>query len=353
MDENGSDGHGKAAREEGMKVPSLKFSTKGFRKHEQFDAWCAFTTSMCDLQAISPAKEGFESSAASYQLDSMLLTRFDLAPMKFSLNEAMIRKTSLDHWCLSVVSSGEVAASATHNGFRAQRGKTVLHSYSIPFSGEMRDVSYTGLFFSRDEFWDIADVLDGQSHQCLEGPLAQIMRDYLLSMQKTADLLTKTEAMALRQAFGHLLRAMVHQTPSALDAAKVPIVAAQYDQARRFINANIGSPKLNPDMICGKLGMSRRQLYYLFEKQGGVASYIRNRRLAACYNTLTRSSGKMLVSSVAYDYGFTNTSSFCRQFQSRYGFSPKEARDARNNNQAPIAAHEASLVDWLMMAESA
>ena len=145
----------------------------------------------------------------------------------------------------------------------------------------------------------------------------------------------------------------MHQTPSALDAAKVPIVAAQYDQARRFINANIGSPKLNPDMICGKLGMSRRQLYYLFEKQGGVASYIRNRRLAACYNTLTRSSGKMLVSSVAYDYGFTNTSSFCRQFQSRYGFSPKEARDARNNNQAPIAAHEASLVDWLMMAESA
>lgn len=132
----------------------------------------------------------------------------------------------------------------------------------------------------------------------------------------------------MSDAFGHLIRAMVHQTPTTFEAARVPIAAAQFDRVRRFINKNLKSPDLTPETICASLGISRRQLYYLFERHGGVASFIRNRRLSGCYNALTRSTDRKLISSVASEYGFTNLPSFYRQFYARYGFNPSDARSS-------------------------
>ncbi|PRD40354.1 hypothetical protein C5748_27485, partial [Phyllobacterium phragmitis] len=140
----------------------------------------------------------------------------------------------------------------------------------------------------------------------------------------------------------------VRQTPATLEAARAPITAIQFDRVRRFIAENLKSPDLTPDTICARLGLSRRNLYYLFEKHGGVATFIKNRRLAACQHALTKSSERELISSIAYEYGFTNPSAFSRQFQARYGFSPSEVRSAYVNGPNAHVAAGSTFVDWLM-----
>lgn len=332
-------------------VTGLKFSTEAFGKRDQFDAWCEFTASMCDLEAVTPPKEGFVASAESYHLGSLQLTSFQLSPMKFKYTNDIIRKSSFDHWCISVVTKGTVAAESTDKGFHAAAGGTVLHSYATPFSGMMDVTNYSGLFFSRDDFWDVADALDRAAHQQVQGPMSHIVGDFIASLDNRADKLTVAEASAVNEAFGHLLRAMVHQTPTSLEAAKAPIAAAQFDRARRYINANLISPNLSPDTICASLGVSRRQLYYLFEQHGGVATFIRNRRLAACYSELTKPNHGKLIGSIAYEYGFTNLSSFHRQFFARYGFSPSEARSAGSSREKTSVAGGGTFVDWLLRAD--
>jgi AraC-like DNA-binding protein len=326
-------------------IPSLKFSTETVRKEEQFDAWVA-RNSMAELKAIALPSEGFEASSASYHLGRLQLTSFQLAPMDLNYTRNAQRRAGLDHWCLSAVTKGPVGYENGDNEVMVSPGHLLLHSYADPFSGVMEHTHYSSLFFARDDFWDIAEHLERGAHQLVQGPMAQIVRDFMLSMVARADGLTMADASALNDAFASLIRALVTNNPTAVEAAKAPIAAAQFDRARRYINANLKMPGLTPDSVCTNVGVSRRQLFYLFERHGGVATYIRNRRLAACYSALARAEDGKQISSVAYEYGFTNVSSFYRQFAARYGFRPGEARAAARSGQLP-AREQATFLDWL------
>ena len=212
----------------------------------------------------------------------------------------------------------------------------------------MADTNYTGLFFSRDDFWDIADALDQNKHQVLTGPLSSIVGDFVLSLNNRAESLSCNEAVAISEAFGHLLRAMVRQTPDAFEEAKAPIAAAQFDRARRYIANNLKAPNLSPEMVCADLGISRRQLYYLFERHGGVANFIRNRRLAGLLQCTEkrRQRGNSSAPSPMNLVSQTARPSV-GQFQSRYGFSPTEARSAWLSRQKTPEEERGVLSDWL------
>jgi AraC-like DNA-binding protein len=246
------------------------------------------------------------------------------------------------------MTGGSLVVDSDRKGFGAKAGDLALYSYATPFAGKLDQAEYSSLFFGRDDFWDIAHELDGASQLLIKGPLSQIIADFLLSVKDRAHMLTVTDAAAVSEAFGALVRAMARRTPATLEAARAPIAATQFDRVRCFIAENLKSPDLTPDMICARLGLSRRNLYYLFEQHGGVAAFIKNRRLAACQRALTKSSERKLISSIAYEYGFTNPSAFSRQFQARYGFSPSEARSAYiNGHNAHVVAGN-TFVDWLM-----
>jgi len=338
---------------EKMPVQRHEFSTGTFEERDQLGAWAEFADAMCELDPDAPPQTGFQASVVSHELGPLLMTSFQLPDMNYKYTEEMLRKTRFDHWCISVIKAGSVALESPNNAFKVSAGETVLHSYSTPFTGRMEGTHYSGLYFSRDDFWDLADVLDNSANQQLRGPMSQIIGDFIISLENSADKLTIAEAAAVNGAFGSLVRAMVLQTPSTLEAAKGPITAAQFDQARRYIRRNLKSPALTPESICASLRVSRRQLSYLFEPQGGVATYIRNRRLAACYDALTRTAEKRLISSIAYEYGFSNLSSFTRQFQAHYGFPPSEARSAWLSGHSTTTTPGNTFMDWLSRADAA
>ncbi len=328
-------------------IPSLKFSTESFSPHEQFDAWCEFSSGMANLEADAPPHDGFLARSEIYQLGSTFLTNYTLPALKIDYGNTAIRRSRLDHWCLGVVTGGSLLVDSNKRGFGAKAGDIAMYSYAMPFAGKLHGAEYSSLFFSRDEFWDIADELDRASQLLLAGPMSQIVGDFILSVKARAHSLTATDAAAVNAAFGPLVRAMVRQTPATLEAARAPIEAAQFDRVRRFIAENLKSPDLTPDAICARVGISRRKLFYLFQQHGGVATYIRNRRLAACHHLLANSGERKLLSQVAYEYGFSNAAAFSRQFQDRYGFSPRNARSSNVDNPRGRLATGDIFVDWL------
>ena len=82
--------------------------------------------------------------------------------------------------------------------------------------------------------------------------------------------------------------------------------------------------------------MSRASLYRLFEPVGGVACYIRTRRLARARQELTMPGLQdRRIGTVAYRAGFQNILAFNRAFREAYGETP---RDARNPDASPVLA---------------
>lgn len=332
-------------------IPCQKFSTRSFRAEEQFSAWNEFTTRMCELRPQAPAEEGFRATGISYQFGSLQLTTFSIDPVRCDYTADNIRKLHIDHWCLGMRKRGRINYQARFDDVSLRRGDLLLYSYAAPFSAMLDGATYSNVFISRDEFWDIADKIDGAVHSPVKGALSQIVVDFITMVEERADEFTLDDAPAIQQTLSDLLRAMFKATPDAMEAAREPIAAVQLNRARRFIHDNLTSPDLSPDVICANIGVSRRQLFYLFERHGGVTAYIRGRRLAACLKALRETDEKKRISSVAFQHGFTSLSSFNRQFSARYGFAPSDARSAGQSSEIDrLLKQDHGFANWLLLA---
>ncbi|MGJ4943569.1 helix-turn-helix domain-containing protein [Bradyrhizobium sp. HKCCYLS1011] len=153
-------------------------------------------------------------------------------------------------------------------------------------------------------------------------PLLKLMADHLLNMRaclRHAD--AEQQRRLTSAALAICNAALVADNGSAGD---YPAIAAI--EVRQFIDQNIHQPELGVELLCEHFGLSRTPLYRLFETDGGVANYIRNRRLARAMRILAGKEGgpRQRVSAVAYACGYESEKIFSRAFRRRYGVNPRD-----------------------------
>jgi AraC family transcriptional activator of tynA and feaB len=103
------------------------------------------------------------------------------------------------------------------------------------------------------------------------------------------------------------------------------------ERALRYIDDHLGDRQLGPVGIATANSVSVRTLYAAVDGLGvTLATYIRNRRLARCYDDLVHRSDP--VATVALRWGFSGPAHFSRVFRQRYGVAPTAVR--RHRRQA-------------------
>jgi len=70
------------------------------------------------------------------------------------------------------------------------------------------------------------------------------------------------------------------------------------------------------------------------EPMGGVAAFIKQRRLKRIHAILADPRDRRPIAEVAYQHGFTGGAHFSRAFRRAFGYSPSEAREAREAGAA-------------------
>ncbi|OZF52183.1 AraC family transcriptional regulator [Rhodococcus sp. 14-2470-1b] len=97
--------------------------------------------------------------------------------------------------------------------------------------------------------------------------------------------------------------------------------------AQSFVESNLHDPGLNTAMVASSQHISPRYLQKLFESDGGVAAWIRSRRLECCRRDLEdpRLSGDS-IGTICARYGLVDSAHFSRVFKEAYGMSPRQAR---------------------------
>jgi AraC-like DNA-binding protein len=110
-------------------------------------------------------------------------------------------------------------------------------------------------------------------------------------------------------------------------AQRVAVAARQIDvgrkeQVRQAVRRHLRTPTLAPKTLSRLVGISRSNLYRLFEHEGGVARYIQRERLFEARTVLSGPASTQSVSAVAEDLCFADASSFSRVFKREFGCSP-------------------------------
>lgn len=102
----------------------------------------------------------------------------------------------------------------------------------------------------------------------------------------------------------------------------------------RCIEAELCDPALGTDTLVRRFFVSRPTLYRMFRPLGGVARYIRERRLLQAHARL-RDDPDCTITFLLYDLGFDSERQFQRAFQARFGMSPTRWRQlCRSDAQA-------------------
>lgn len=264
----------------------------------------------------------------------------------------LINQSDIDHWMLTLRRSGNERSRCGDTTLESGPGSLEIRSLAHPFVGDATRTDCVIILLGRDDFVSLAPLLDGANHRLLQSSMSDVVRDFILSLDDCIGEMTVGEVPVLVNSITALLNAALEPCKSKQHELETLVAPSLLDKARRYIHANLKSPDLGPDAICAAMQLSRRKLYYLFERRGGVASYIRRRRLLACHDAIVDAADHRFVSTIAYDYGFTNAAQFSRNFLAEFGYSPTEAREFKLYGYRPISEAPLSFSEWLLQVRS-
>lgn len=93
-----------------------------------------------------------------------------------------------------------------------------------------------------------------------------------------------------------------------------------------YIDANLAVDTLDAAGLMRRFGVSRSMLCRAFESAGGVANYVRTRRLERAVLRLSEDA-HCNITDMLYEIGFTSPRQFQRAFRSHFGMSPMQWRE--------------------------
>ncbi len=97
---------------------------------------------------------------------------------------------------------------------------------------------------------------------------------------------------------------------------------------KSVIDARLSDPELGPALAAAAAGLSVRYANLLLAEEGtSIQRYIVARRLDRCRRSLEDpAQAHRMIGDIAYSWGFSDLTHFCRRFKAEFGFSPREYR---------------------------
>ncbi|QRE75251.1 helix-turn-helix domain-containing protein [Methylobacterium aquaticum] len=291
-------------------------------------AWKAWTEHLAPIFDVRPVPEthaGPEIGMRSYNLGSILVGEVSAPAQMLERSGRMAARQGVDHVLIQLYRRGTGVVRTDRAEVEIGPSDFVIYDLAQPVAITSSAVTATNILVPRVVLGDRAahiDSLHGSVFGTASDRVAQIFGSYLSEVVAHCGDLTIQRAAGLAQAAASLC-ATALPNPSG-DAA---VTERRIGLAvRTFIQDNLGSPDLGPEMICARFGLSRATLYRQFAADDGVQSYIRHCRLAQAMRLLTAppDGGRPRISSVAYATGFSDERSFSRAFKRRYGCLPRD-----------------------------
>ncbi len=278
-------------------------------------------TAAPDRTAASP----WQASFRGWKVGGIHLYKTYSSPQTVERTRSQVATLAVDHVYLQQHLTGHSSVEVASDEQAIPAGTIVLVDMAQPVVGRSTtSVDGTSLCIPRRLFDSrVGEV--GRLHRSrfsrTGSPLNKLLSDHMRNMQGCLDTSDEAQRAMLATATVSICNAML--TPASDSAYNRPAVVAI--EIRQFIEANLGRSNLGVEILCARFGLSRTPVYALFEADGGVMTYIRNRRLAQAMRMLSGvEEGPPRISGVAYACGYENLKSFSKAFHAHYGVNPRD-----------------------------
>jgi AraC-like DNA-binding protein len=311
------------------------FTTQTFYPRDQLEAWREWYQPVLDILPQHSIGDEFPAKIDIWKLGGLAMSRTSSAPVDAARTKSHLKRDPVDHWVISYCARGAHLARTAGSSLEVPARVPYLWSLGQEFLHERTHVDRVQFFLMRDAFRDIAPLLDAALGSKLDTSLGNLLGDYMIALESRLPAVTEDDLPRLSSAVGAMVAAAVAPSADRVAVAKGQIDLGRKERVRQAVRHHLRTPTLGPRTLGRLVGMSRSNLYRLFEETGGVARYIQSQRLLEAHATLSDPEATMTISALSEDLCFADASSFSRTFKREFGHSPSELRSAALAGLAP------------------
>jgi AraC-like DNA-binding protein len=296
-----------------------------------FDRFRDVIHDICDVTTrIAP--EEFNNVSVGIALSSARLIDAHSTPVQYERTPRHVAHSGIDHYQLAMHLEGEAELTAGRRTARMRPGDVCLI--------DMAQENGTRMKAAESGFCRIVSLMVPRA---LMAPLLAApdsVSASILSRDTQAGRLVAECLLALRQgaaraddgaAVDDLARLVAGAIGAARDAEIGTARAARealLASIKCHIETELNAPSLSAAALCRRFGISRAQLYRLFEPDGGLFRYVQDRRLHRAFHLLmSRAGGAARMMDLAFEFRFGSDNTFIRAFRRRFGLTPGEVRE--------------------------
>ena len=304
------------------------FATESLPPLDQLQAWQEWFSPVFDIARTGEIDGEFHAENHVWNAGDLLISRVLAPSVRVRRTKANIAKAPIDHWVLTYCRQGATAVRTAQGEFNAAGGVPFLWSLGEEFESKRTCVDRVQILLSRDSFRDLAPLLDASRGSALETPWGGLLGDYMTAVERWLPSMKASDMPRLASTLRNMVAACIAPTAEHTMLARQEIEGSLFERARRTVQTHLQSPQLQPAMLCRVLGISRSQLYRLFERAGGIVRYIQRQRLLRIYELLSDPANQRSIVAIARDFCFEDASGFSRAFRKEFGFSASDVRSA-------------------------
>lgn len=258
--------------------------------------------------------KAFTGSAYTYLIGSVAFGGTRVDALAYDRTQERIEADHIDHILIRL-------------DFTLERPEGVLRviDLSQPICLPLAPMDCLCLFVPRDVMEVAAPGVERLHDRFVDEPRSEILASLMRGLAKAAPTLTPSDAGMVVEALLSAFAISLATPPDAENRTDVRDTAL-LRRAQRHVDANLSSRDLTPEHIASALGISRTSLYRLFKDLGGVADYVRRRRLRRVQSVLTLPGETRRISEIAFEYGFKDEATFSRAFRRAFGYTATAAR---------------------------
>lgn len=270
----------------------------------------------------------------------------------FERSPSRVARDDMDHILVQVFIKG---GGVTEHNNQICKGDMLVIDLGRPHRMLNSDFENLTLVLPRDIYPQLSDTLAQLHGQKLPftNPVIRLMSEHLLALwRQVGDMSMEQATGSLHDSLELLYRSISRE---GLSGDIQPGASIQLSKlVRRYIESHM-SDELNPNELAVKFGLSRSQLYRMFDADGGVARYIWERRLNSAMRMLSLPQYRHLpIIAIACEVGFTSEAHFSRVFKTRFGLPPGQARakmmedqGAHNVTDTTSPGYGTDLANWI------
>lgn len=338
-------------------IPFVRFDSCDVRPAERLDYWQGSLSNVCTLgfpDGMSSAT--FDAQNEMWMLGDMMLSRRVCSPHILHRSTRSIRSDQIDHYKIHLrvdtaavthLEAGQREAAKRHVDIGV--GECVMTDMACPELVRVDRGATINVIVPRDRLDSLLSHPVDLHGVVLRGPCSILLADYLCSLSECLSGVSVNQLPGITNATLHLLAASLTPSMQTLALARPAVDMTLRRRIRRFIEGELTHADLSADLICARFHISRSTLYRLFEPMGGVARYIRERRLVRIHSLLSAAERRPHLQRLAESHGFKTAAHFSRAFREQFGYAPSElvARGPHPGVAPGIASSGYSMERWL------